>query len=230
MSDRLILGLDNSMDFLNVALGIEGRLVEERHSRMERHSSETLPGRIFSLLADHGFAAADLSVLLVTLGPGSFTGVRGAIAFAKGLAEGLKVPLFGVPTPDVLAHPFAFMEGYYLCPLIDAKKGEVFFALYRVEKGAVVRIDGFHARKPETIKESIPTPCLCFGTGVRPCREAFTGIAGLKVIDDGPSGRVSGEALIAVGLARFDAGDRPETKPIYGRRSDAEIKFNIQVP
>ena len=137
MSDRLFLGLDNSMGFLNLVLGTEDGLIEERHSQEERHSSEVLPVRVSRLLEDHGAAVGDLSALIVTLGPGSFTGVRVALAFCKGLVAGLAIPLFGIPTPDVLALPFDFMEGYYLCPLIDAKKGEVFFALYRVLNGAV---------------------------------------------------------------------------------------------
>src|SRR5208283_174671 len=183
MSDRLFLGLDNSMDFLNLVLGTEDRLMEERHSRAERHSSEVLPVMVSQLLADHGAAVRDLSALVVILGLGSFTGVRVGLAFCKGLAAGLAIPFFGIPTPDVLAFPFAFMEGYYLCPLIDAKKGEVFFALYRVTNGAVQRASGIHALKPDSIKESIPGPCLCFGTGVGLCKSALSGIVGLRMIE-----------------------------------------------
>jgi tRNA threonylcarbamoyladenosine biosynthesis protein TsaB len=229
MSDRLFLGLDNSMDFLNLVLGTEDRLMEERHTRAERHSSEVLPLRVSQLLADHGVAVGDLSALVVTLGPGSFTGVRVALAFCKGLVAGLAIPCFGIPTPDVLAFPFAFMDGYYLCPLIDAKKGEVFFALYRVTKGALIRIDGIHAVKPDNIAESIPSPCLCFGTGVALCKSALAGIAGLRVID-GQFLRVSGEALLRAGIAAETLGRHEEAKPIYGRRSEAEIKFNIDIP
>ncbi len=229
MSDRIFLGLDNSMDFLNIALGTEDRLVEERHMRMERHSSEVLPVRVAQLLADHGCAVRDLSALIVTLGPGSFTGVRVALAFCKGLAAGLNIPFFGIPTPDVLALPFAFMEGHYLCPLIDAKKGEVFFALYRVTNGAVVRVDGIHALKPDKVAESIPAPCLCFGTGVGMSKPALGGIAGVRVIE-GEFQRVSGEALLRAGIAAQALGRRSETKPIYGRRSEAEIRFNVNIP
>ncbi len=229
MSDRLFLGLDNSMDFLNLVLGTEDGLMEERHSKAGRHSSEVLPLRVSRLLADHGAAIGDLSALVVTLGPGSFTGVRVALAFCKGLAAGLAIPFFGIPTPDVLALPFAFMEGYYLCPLIDAKKGEVFFSLYRVTNGAVERASGIHALKPGNIAESIPTPCLCFGTGVGLCRSALAGIVGLQMID-GQFLRVSGEALLQAGIAAESLGRHEETKPIYGRRSEAEIKFNISIP
>ncbi|MGD0229128.1 MAG: tRNA (adenosine(37)-N6)-threonylcarbamoyltransferase complex dimerization subunit type 1 TsaB [Syntrophorhabdales bacterium] len=228
MADRLLFGLDNSMDFLNLVLGTDDLLIEERHSRAERHSSEVLPVKVSRMLADHGYTVKDLSCLLVTLGPGSFTGVRVALAFCKGLAEGLGIPLLGVPTLDVLAFPFAFMEGYYLCPLIDAKKGEVFFALYRVLNGAVIRVDGFHAFTPERIRESIPLPCLCFGTGLRLCRTVLEGMEGLRMID-GAFQRVSGEALLRAGMAGDALGHREEVKPIYGRRSEAEIKFNIDI-
>jgi tRNA threonylcarbamoyladenosine biosynthesis protein TsaB len=229
MSDRLFLGLDNSLDFLNLVLGTEDRLIEERHSREERHSSEVLPARVSQLLADHGAAVRDLSALVVTLGPGSFTGVRVALAFCKGLVAGLDIPLLGIPTTDVLAFPFVFMEGYYLCPVIDAKKGEVFFALYRVTNGTVQRASGIRALKPDNIKESIPVPCLCFGTGVGLCKSALAGIAGLQMIE-GQFLRVSGEALLRAGIAAEAHGPHEDAEPIYGRRSEAEIKFNIHIP
>jgi tRNA threonylcarbamoyladenosine biosynthesis protein TsaB len=228
MSDRLLLGLDNSMDFLNLVLGREDRLIEERHTRAERHSSEVLPVHVSRLLADHGYTVKDLSALFVTLGPGSFTGVRVGLAFCKGLAEGLGVPLLGVPTPDVLAFPFAFMEGSHLCPLIDAKKGEVFFALYRVSAGAVIRIDAIRAATPEDLKGSIPAPCLCFGTGVGLCRAALAGLEGVRLIE-GAFQRLSGEALLRAGLARAAAGPEDGLRPVYGRRSEAEIKFNLDL-
>jgi tRNA threonylcarbamoyladenosine biosynthesis protein TsaB len=183
MADRLLLGLDNSMDFLNLALAEGGRLVEERHTRMEHHSSGVLPVRVASLLEDHGYTVGDLSGIVITLGPGSFTGVRVALAFCKGLSEGLGIPLSGVPTPDVLASPFAFLEeGHHLCPLIDAKKGEAFFAVYRVENGRVVRTGDIRAAKPREIRSYVPAPCLCFGTGVRLCADALAGIDGLRLI------------------------------------------------
>lgn len=229
MSGRLVLALDNSLDFLNVALGEESRLIEERHARTDRLSSEVLPLKVAGLLGDHGYSVADLSLLLVTLGPGSFTGVRVGLAFSKGLARGLNVPLVGVPTLDALASPFAFLEGHHLCPLVDAKKGEVFLALYRVAEGAVVRMGDFQALKPQELESMIPSPCLYFGSGVALCHQVLSGIKGARTIDDGFQ-RVSGEALLKMGISLYDQGHAPQASPIYGRRSEAEIKFGVNVP
>ena len=228
MSDRLVLGLDNSLDFLNLALGEEGRLIEERHSRQDRHPSEVLAKRVQELLEDHGFFPKDLDLLFITLGPGSFTGIRVGLAFCKGLAEGLHIPILGVPTLDVLAAPLGFLEGTYLCPLVDAKKGEVFFALYQAKKEAAIRVSDFYSLKPEEVASKIAGPCLCFGSGVRLCRRELEGIQGLTIVDNGPV-RISGEALLKTGLAHSVHTDRYEIVPIYGRRSEAEIKFNIDI-
>ncbi len=151
-----------------------------------------------------------------------------ALAFCKGLSIGLEVPLVGVPTPDALASPFIFMEDRHLCPLIDAKKGEVFFALYRVLDGEMRRVGEIRSLKPEDLVTRIPLPCLCFGTGVPLCRRLFEGIVGLRMIEDGFQ-QVSGEALLKEGLARLKEERPRETRPVYGRRSEAEIKFKVEV-
>ncbi|MCK7467734.1 MAG: tRNA (adenosine(37)-N6)-threonylcarbamoyltransferase complex dimerization subunit type 1 TsaB [Desulfosudis oleivorans] len=128
MAGRLILAIDNSLNLLNIALAREEELIEERHIRPDKPPSQTIPGAVLQILADHDCLVEDLSLIIATLGPGSFTGIRVGLAFCKGLASGKKIPLIGVPTLDVLASPFSFLEGHYLCPLIDAKKGEVFLS------------------------------------------------------------------------------------------------------
>jgi hypothetical protein len=128
----------------------------------------------------------------------------------------------------VLAFPFAFLEGHYLCPLIDAKKGEVFFALYRVTEGKVIRVDGFHSLRPDDLRSRIPVPCLCFGTGARQCRAVLAETEGIETMEEGFE-RISGEALLRCGTPLFDEGRRGEARPIYGRRSEAEIKYNIDL-
>jgi tRNA threonylcarbamoyladenosine biosynthesis protein TsaB len=226
----LVLALDNSLDFLTVALARDGRLVDERRMKAESHSSEVIAVRVSQLLQEHRQTPDDLSAVIVTLGPGSFTGVRVGLSFCKGLCEGLAIPLVGVPTPDILVAPFAFMEGYHLYPLIDAKKGEAFFAPYRVVGGRVERTDRIGSVKPHELSAAIKTPCLCFGTGIPLCRDVLSAVEGIWIIEEAFQ-QIAGEALVACGLERLAEGlQGKEQKPVYGRRSEAEIKFRIEIP
>ncbi len=228
MASSLILAIDNSLDFLNMGLALDGHLIEERHTRSPLHSSQILPLRVSAMLTEAGYHTRDLSLLVVTLGPGSFTGIRVGIAFCKGLASALAIPLVGVSTLDVLASSLAFLEGYAICPLIDAKKGEVFFSFYTSTGGKIVRTADYGSLRPETLKERLPRPCLCFGSGVRLCREALAGSEGVLLISEGFD-RLAAGALITTALERLESGEKEELKPIYGRRSEAEIKFNVNL-
>lgn len=228
MENRLVLGIDNSMDFLSIALSIEDRLIEERHIWGKRAPSEILPVEVSRMLAGNGYAINDVHLVVVTLGPGSFTGIRVGLAFCKGLNAGGGIPLVGVPTLDVLVSPFSFMDGYNLCPLIDAKKGEVFSCLYHVSHGVIRRLNDYRSIKPAELAEAIKTPCICFGTGVAFCESFLSGTDDIWVIKEGFS-RVSGEALIREGLKRAGKGENDSLQPIYCRKSEAEIKFNLTI-
>ncbi|OPX97940.1 MAG: tRNA threonylcarbamoyladenosine biosynthesis protein TsaB [Syntrophorhabdus sp. PtaU1.Bin002] len=228
MESRLILGLDNSLDFLNIALSREGELLEEKHIKPDKPPSQTIADEVLQVLADHDCRVEDLSLIVVTLGPGSFTGIRVGLAFCKGLASGRDIPLLGVPTLDVLAEPFSYLEGSYVCPLVDAKKGEIFLALYRVARGSIERLTDYKALRPEDIPELIETPCIFFGSGVKTCASILSQREGATIVSDGFT-RISGEMLIKVGLQRADNGGEYDLNPVYGRRSEAEIKFGVEV-
>ncbi|MBA4391158.1 MAG: tRNA (adenosine(37)-N6)-threonylcarbamoyltransferase complex dimerization subunit type 1 TsaB [Syntrophus sp. (in: bacteria)] len=228
VESSLILGIDNSSDFLNIALSKGNALIEERQMKSEEPPSQALPGQVVDVLTSHGHKVADLSLIVVTLGPGSFTGIRVALAFAKGISAGKDIPMAGIPTLDALALPFSFMEGHYICPLVDAKKGEVFYALYQVSKGNMERLTDYKAIKPKDIMGVVKTPCLCFGTGALLCEEFLSPLENITIIKDGFT-RVSMERLLKEGLKRTEEQQVQDLKPIYGRRSEAEIKFNVTV-
>ncbi|OPY78593.1 MAG: tRNA threonylcarbamoyladenosine biosynthesis protein TsaB [Syntrophorhabdus sp. PtaU1.Bin153] len=228
MESRLVLGLDNSLDFLNIALSREGELLEEKHIKPDKPPSQTVPDEVLQILEDHDCGVEDLSLIVTTLGPGSFTGIRVGLAFCKGLASGRDIPLLGVPTLDVLAEPFSFLEGSYLCPLIDAKKGEVFLALYQVVRGSIERLTDYKAMKPPDISGMIRTQCIFFGSGARLCASVLSQRGDATIIREGFA-RISGETLIKVGLQRANHAAGYDLNPIYGRRSEAEIKFGVKV-
>ncbi len=224
----LILAIDNSLDLLNIALAHGDRLLEERNLK-EARPSEIIADVVSDILTHNGHIIDDIDAVFVTLGPGSFTGIRVSLAFCKGMSSAIGVPLIGVPTLDVLALPLAHREGSYLCPLIDAKRGEVFLSLYFASKGTLKRLTDYRAVKPEAVSGIIRKPCVCFGTGLGICQEILSTTEGVTMEKDNYR-TVSSGALIKAGRAIMMT-EPPDSKikPIYGRRSEAEIRFNVTV-
>jgi tRNA threonylcarbamoyladenosine biosynthesis protein TsaB len=126
----LLLALDTTTTVCGVALGDENNLWAESFLNIKRTHSQRLMPLLISLLEHGGFDKKELEGIVVTTGPGSFTGIRIGIATARGLAHGLGIPIIGVMTLDALAEAAAFHEGL-VCPLLDARKSQVYTALYK---------------------------------------------------------------------------------------------------
>ena len=230
MENRIILGIDNSLDYLSIVLSEEERIIEERHIKGRKAPSEIIAVTALETLENNGYTMDDIKLLIVTLGPGSFTGIRVGLAFCKGLSSGRGIPLIGVPTLDLLAASFAFMDGYYVFPVIDAKKGEVFSALYYMKDRKIHRVTDYLSKKPGDAVKDMKTPCLCFGSGVEICIPYIADIVDSKdilILRDGVR-KVTGEVLIREGLKKRQPLEGTIIEAIYGRRSEAEIKFNIE--
>lgn len=228
MADRLVLAIDNSIDHLVLALAGNSGLIEEHRIREARSPSQLLPDAAGSILRSHGHTLSDLTRLVVTLGPGSFTGIRVALSFCKGVHAATGVPLTGIPTLDALALALMEREGSYLCPLVDARKSEVFLSLYHVSRGTLTRLLDYTAMKPREVPGVVRTPCICFGTGSRLCEEYLSEIEGVTIIHE-EFDHVRGEVLVDDRLPLAGDGRPAGLKPVYGRRSEAEIKFNVAI-
>lgn len=128
----LILGIDTSTASGSVALLKDGRLIASQLYSLEKSHSALLHVLIKQLLENAGFATTDLSAVAVAEGPGSYTGLRIGVSAAKGLCLALDVPLIAVSTLDAMAYQLSrrsFDEVLY-CPMIDARRMEVYSALY----------------------------------------------------------------------------------------------------
>jgi tRNA threonylcarbamoyladenosine biosynthesis protein TsaB len=224
----LIAAIDNSLDLLNIAVADDEKILTERNIKSSQAPSEIIATALSSALADADRTIDDIKTIFVTLGPGSFTGIRVSLAFCKGISSSKKIPLIGVPTLDVLALPLAYREGSYLCPLINARKGEVFISLYFASRGTLKRLIDYRAVKPEAVSKIIQKPCICFGTGLTICEDILSATEGVTMEKDKYT-MVSAEALIKAGIAMMTQSPDNKIKPIYGRRSEAEIKFNVTV-
>jgi tRNA threonylcarbamoyladenosine biosynthesis protein TsaB len=132
---RPVLGLDTSTSIASLAL-IAGGKVSTSLERPATSHGAALPGALDDLLSAAGLSIRDVGAIAVGIGPGSFTGLRIGISYAKGLAMASGCALVGVPGFDAVALAALernnIGEGHLVCVVMDARKGEVYAALYRV--------------------------------------------------------------------------------------------------
>ena len=216
-----IIAFDTSCDAATVALKTD-RTYEERLIQGAFSPSEHLLHEAEELLARAGISFRDLGMVAVTKGPGSFTGLRIAMASAKGLASALSIPLVSVPTLDVIVMAASPWDGPVLS-CIDARKRRFYLQLRKGGSILVPDRDG----NAEDIAGDIASAggtTLVTGPDAAAFAEKLTaaGASGFMVDEMAP--RCLGRALIALAERKLaeqgpdDIGDGP----VYIRRSDAE--------
>lgn len=228
MQNKMVLLVDNSLEYLSVAIAFGDEIVEERYIKGRESASQILAKEVEEIIKKRGLSLKDLSALMCTSGPGSFTGIRVALSFLKGLKIGLRIPLVGVPTLDCMAHEFSFLKGFRIIPLIDAKKGEVFYSVYLSTGGELKRLTEYVSEKPASVIPHIERPCFIFGSGLILLRELLTDKEPDIFLCDTFTGHVSLRSLLELGLRQLGFAHE-NVVPVYGRRSEAEIKFNVQL-
>ncbi|SHE73865.1 tRNA threonylcarbamoyladenosine biosynthesis protein TsaB [Caldanaerobius fijiensis DSM 17918] len=139
-----VLAIDTATALASVALTEEDKVIAECSvSNIKTHSKVLMPiiSKIFDMAS---LKPEDIDVIGVSIGPGSFTGVRIGVATAKGMAISLKKPLIGISTLDGLAQNTPFVDSI-ICPILDAREHQVNNALYRFEKNALKRLTDYRA-------------------------------------------------------------------------------------
>lgn len=136
-----VLGIEGATPVASVAVAGEGKILAERSvDNLRTHSINLMP-MIRDVLADAGLGRGDLGGVAVSSGPGSFTGLRISMSTAKTLAQVWRLPIAGISTFDVLAYPLAG-HGSLLCPILNARKNEVYAALYDASGGEPALLAG----------------------------------------------------------------------------------------
>ena len=210
---RLLL-IETSTALCSVALAEDGRIVAVREDASRQHSSLTAPF-VAEVLAERGLRVADCDAVCVSMGPGSYTGLRVGVSTAKGLCFGAGIPLLAVGSLDVLA--WQAIDGAMLpegckaiVPMIDARRMEVYSAVYspageRLTEVAptVVTSETFAA---------LEGPVLFIGDGAEKCRSLLP--EGSSVVGCCPHAK----ALLHPAVAAFAAGqfrDLAYFEPFY---------------
>ena len=135
----LILAFETSAKAASVALTENGKLLGESYQNTGLTHSQTLMVMAEDVLKQCGKLSADVEAVAVAEGPGSFTGVRIGVAAAKGFAWGSEIPCYGVSTLEAMAESLGAFDGY-VCPCMDARRSQVYNALFYVNQGVLTRV------------------------------------------------------------------------------------------
>jgi tRNA threonylcarbamoyladenosine biosynthesis protein TsaB len=215
-----VLAVETSTLAGGVALLDGDRLVVEYVLDVSVTHSERLMAAVERALQDARWAAEDLQGLVVAVGPGSFTGLRIGVSTVKGLALALEIPVAAVPTLDGLARrlPFAALP---VCPVLDARKNEVYASQYRWDGQGMRREWEYLALPPDDLAGRLVEPTILIGDGAGSIVSSHARMAPPWVSVPSPA------AVGSLGLERLRAGDvvKPaELAPLYLRPSQAELK------
>ena len=247
----LTLAVDTTTNRGSFALARNGRLLEETRGDGESAHGARLPGAIRALLDRQGMATADVDRYAVALGPGSFTGLRVGIATVQGLALAHGRPVVGMPVLDVLVDVAAQAAGPgaapdLIVPWVDARRGEVFSALYEpapASPSATGPADAQAAagagwRVTEAPISAVPSAVLdgwahrlsrrsawVIGDGVEASRALLDArlAAGSRRFGEVPSLAGAMAAMAVLAPWRDRAGAPHALRPVYVRRPDAEL-------
>ena len=223
----LILAFETSAKAGSVALMDEHKLLGESYNNTGLTHSQTLLTMAQDLLKSCGYTPKDVTAVAVAAGPGSFTGVRIGVAAAKGFAWGAELPCYGVSTLEAMAKQMGIWQGY-ICPVMDARRSQVYNALFHAQKGEMRRICDDRAIALSDLAEELKNleePVFLVGDGSILCYNTLLESVPNLVCppEHKLHQRASGVAL--VGKNMIDQGlpgDAKGLEPNYLRLSQAE--------
>ncbi|MBO5327282.1 MAG: tRNA (adenosine(37)-N6)-threonylcarbamoyltransferase complex dimerization subunit type 1 TsaB [Clostridia bacterium] len=221
----LILALDSTAVTASVALCRDETPIASFHVKNGNTHSETLLPMVEAVLKTAGFTVDDIDLFACSVGPGSFTGVRIGVATIKGLAFGKNKPCIGVSTLEALALNAVPFDGI-ICPVMNARRGQVYNALFRYEGDALVRLcpdRALSALELDAEMAEKDKPFALVGDGV----EEMTRVA-VKTAPKRISPLLTDQNAVSVARCAYRAflngqrGTDAELNPIYLRLPQAE--------
>ena len=223
----LILAFETSAKAASVALMDDKKLLGESYQNTGLTHSQTLMVMAEDLLKQCGKTVADVTAVAVAEGPGSFTGVRIGVAAAKGFAWGGELPCYGVSTLEAMAEHLGIYQGY-VCLCMDARRSQVYNALFYVNQGKLTRIREDRAIALSELGEELKPlsePVFLVGDGSNLTYHTLSQEIPNLVLppEHRMHQRATGVALLAAKkIAAGDPGDGNALTPNYLRLSQAE--------
>lgn len=225
----LILGIDTATPQVGCAIGgHEGVLAAFQAAKGKRHAETLVPGIEF-LCQQTRIELSEIGAVAVDVGPGLFTGLRVGVATAKAMASALRVPMVGVTSLDLLAFEVRWTSRR-IVSVVDARRGEVFFAFYRQVPGGVQRLSEMRCGNPEELCSEIQATgeeCLAVGDGALRYAENLADLTKVELSDAGLAFPSPGN-LVQLAHARAlreEFVNSWDLQPVYLRKADAEANW-----
>ena len=223
----LVLALDTSTSRGSLALVASDRLLAEYTLESPASYLNRLLVGIDHLMQETGKTIQDVNLIVVSQGPGNFTGLRLGLATAKGLALAIGSPIIAVNTLDALAANFPYAS-LPVCSVFDAKKHEIYAAFYHCQATAGQLVGDYLLLPPEALSARILEPTLIVGPGLERYASLFQELLGELAVLPPPEFRhIRAGVLARLGMQQFAAGRIPDLDkltPFYLRSADAELK------
>jgi len=227
-----ILAVDTATTSLSVAVMDGGSLVTE----ITRSTGETHARHLMTLVDTalnlSGLSAADLEGFAVTIGPGTFTGLRIGLSSVQGMATAVSRPVAGISSLDALAAqaaPVSQETGSVVCAMLDARRQEVYGGCYRHDGQAVMPLSEPRVGPPHVLAGGIDASCIFVGSGALLYQDVLREKLGDRFALAAPPVHViRGETIARLALAMFENESVPVNRvlqPLYLRKSDAEINL-----
>ena len=137
-----ILAIDTSTDYLSIAILKDGKTLAKFHKKAKMRHSMLLVPMIDRLLKKAKLKIKNIDCFAISVGPGSFTGLRIGVTVIKGLAYALKKPVIAIPTLDVIAMNAKSFIGI-ICPVLDARKNKVYACIYKSDGKIIKKISRY---------------------------------------------------------------------------------------
>ena len=219
----LILAFESSAKPASAALVKDGQLLSQYMQCSALTHSRTLLPMAEDMLKNAELRLSDVDLIAVAHGPGSFTGIRIGVSTVKGLAWAAEKPCVGVSTLEAMAwHGLA--AGGYICPVMDARRSQVYNALFKIENGRPVRMTEDRPIALEELAKEVTAlgaPVFLVGDGAALCFEYFTA-HGVPCVMAPDNLRWQDAWGVAMAAADKTPGNADELLPVYLRLSQAE--------
>lgn len=220
-SESVLLGIESSGITCGVGVSISGQLRGEISLNSKNIHSEKLAAFTEFILDNLEMKAEDLSGIILSAGPGSFTGLRIGYSLAKGLAHSLNIPIVEIPTLDIWAHQMG-KQSLPIIPVIDAYRDEIFYSIYQWEQSEMKRQTDYSVIKIANLDQIVKQKTIITGSlAEQVLSKIRKALSDLGVFPGNFHSIISIGALLELGHKKFEKGefsDLNSCEPFYMRK------------